>query len=192
MARSTNTRERILDVAEDLFAQSGFAATSITDIAEKVGIRGPGVYKHYPNKLAIYEAVLARLFDPMYEVVEKMGIGSDPNNIHHQLAVILDHHARHPNISRLIQHATLAGGRPLDLLADRWYKPFFSFIHNLADSGEESWINVPNVMAFHSMVLGYVTLAPLHETIFGIDPLNEEMVKAQLDLHKVLVSRIGD
>ena len=78
MGRTTDTRERILDTAEELFARYGYAATSITDIADKVGIRGPGVYKHYRNKLHIYECVLARLFDPLHDVIESLSHGDTP------------------------------------------------------------------------------------------------------------------
>ena len=49
MTTRRNTRERILQVAEELFAQQGFAATSISEIAVQVGISSPGIYKHFSN-----------------------------------------------------------------------------------------------------------------------------------------------
>ena len=33
------------------------------------------------------------------------------------------------------------------------------------------------IMAFHSMILGYVSLASLHGKIFGVDPLGETEVE---------------
>ena len=62
MASRRNTKERILDIAEDLFAQQGFGATSVSEIAVQVGISSPGIYKHFNNKLDIYEQVCQRLF----------------------------------------------------------------------------------------------------------------------------------
>ena len=44
-------KTRILDAAEDLFANKGYGATSIVDIAAAVGIRGPAIYKHYSRCL---------------------------------------------------------------------------------------------------------------------------------------------
>ena len=192
MGRTTDTRERILDIAEDLFARYGFAATSITDIAEVVGIRGPGVYKHYRNKLHIYECVLARLFDPLHDVIKAMSHGESPDDMFRQVATIFSSHAQHPNMAKLIQHATLANDETLSILADKWYKPFFGYISELAETTDKSWINIPSVMTFHCMILGYITLAPLHSKIFDIDPLSTELVNTQLDIHKTLVSFISD
>ena len=56
-----NTPERILDAAEDLFAEYGYAATSLGDVADRVGIRTPSLYNHFRNKEALYLAVLERL-----------------------------------------------------------------------------------------------------------------------------------
>ena len=37
------TAERVLDVAEDLFAEKGYQAASLGDVAERVGIRSPSL-----------------------------------------------------------------------------------------------------------------------------------------------------
>ena len=58
---SRTTAERILDAAEDLFAEKGYSATSLGDVADRVGIRSPSLYNHFRNKEALYEAVLERL-----------------------------------------------------------------------------------------------------------------------------------
>ncbi|MAY35366.1 MAG: hypothetical protein CMN84_04615 [Spongiibacteraceae bacterium] len=191
MGRTTDTRERILDTAEDLFARYGYAATSITDIADKVGIRGPGVYKHYRNKLHIYECVLARLFDPLHDVIESLSHGDTPEDMMRQVRVVLTNHAEHPNMAKLIQHATLANDETLKILADKWYRPFFSYISELSETTDKSWINIPSVMTFHCMILGYITLAPLHARIFDLDPLSDNLVQTQLDFQHKLLGLIG-
>ena len=48
------TAERILDAAEDLFAEKGYRATSLGDVADRVGIRSPSLYNHFRNKEALY------------------------------------------------------------------------------------------------------------------------------------------
>lgn len=191
MGRKTDTRERILDTAEELFARYGYAATSITDIADKVGIRGPGVYKHYRNKLHIYECVLARLFDPLHDVIESLSHGDTPEDMMRQVRVVLTNHAEHPNMAKLIQHATLANDETLKILADKWYRPFFSYISELSETTDKSWINIPSVMTFHCMILGYITLAPLHARIFDLDPLSDNLVQTQLDFQHKLLGLIG-
>lgn len=55
-----NTYDRILDVAEDVFARYGYLGARIDDIAQQVGIRRPSLFHHFPNKEALYKAVLDR------------------------------------------------------------------------------------------------------------------------------------
>ena len=50
-------RQRLLDGAARLFAERGFRAVSIEDLAADAGVSGPAVYRHFPSK----EAILADL-----------------------------------------------------------------------------------------------------------------------------------
>ena len=70
-ARRTDTRERILEVAGRLFADQGFAGTSIRDIADELGVTKAALYYHFTSKDAIFaelvEQPLARIRDVMAE-----------------------------------------------------------------------------------------------------------------------------
>lgn len=55
------TRQRILDQALTLFAQKGYEAVSVGQIAEAVGIKAPSLYKHYESKQAIFQAILSEM-----------------------------------------------------------------------------------------------------------------------------------
>ena len=63
-ATPTSTRDLILDAAEALFAEKGYQATTIKQVAEQVGVQGPALYKHFASKRALFEEVLERLFTP--------------------------------------------------------------------------------------------------------------------------------
>jgi AcrR family transcriptional regulator len=54
------TRERILEAAMDLFAQDGFAGTTIAEIERRVGLSaGSGsLYRHFPSKEALLKAAV--------------------------------------------------------------------------------------------------------------------------------------
>jgi AcrR family transcriptional regulator len=53
-------REQLITVATELFAERGFSAVGVDDIAEAVGIAGPSVYAHFPSKVAILTASIER------------------------------------------------------------------------------------------------------------------------------------
>ena len=50
MPRRTDTRSRILDVAEDLLQDRGFNGFSYKDVAGALGIRNAAVHYHFPAK----------------------------------------------------------------------------------------------------------------------------------------------
>lgn len=175
------TKQRILDAAEMRFAQRGYEATSVVEIAEMAGIRGPAIYKHFTNKQSVFEAVLTRLFDPFSAMLEQhAAVEATPD----AMSLIINHHIQNPNISKIIQHATLAGGKPLEILVEQWYIPFFAQIIEWANRHDKA--SIDTLMAFHSMLLGYITLAPLHEKIFRTNPLDKKNIEAQLQLQQQL------
>ena len=53
-----STKQKILDVAIDLFAQNGFNAVSMQDIAQVVGIKKASLYYHFASKDQILKEIL--------------------------------------------------------------------------------------------------------------------------------------
>ena len=66
-----DTKERIIDVALELFAQSGYLGTSMSDIAKQLGITKGALYKHYTGKQEILDSILARMNNRDYERAEQ-------------------------------------------------------------------------------------------------------------------------
>jgi AcrR family transcriptional regulator len=58
-----STRERILDVALDLFTDQGFDGTSMREIAERLDISKPAIYYHFASKEEILMALHMRLHE---------------------------------------------------------------------------------------------------------------------------------
>lgn len=61
-----STKERIFDVAVDLFAERGYDRVSIRDISAAVGITEGAVYKHYASKEEILDSIFAYIENRIY------------------------------------------------------------------------------------------------------------------------------
>lgn len=68
------TKERILEEALTLFSENGYNGTGVDLIAERVGIKGPSLYKHFKGK----EDILNSLIDAAEARYEEM-FGSERN-----------------------------------------------------------------------------------------------------------------
>ena len=53
-----NTRERILEIATDLFAEKGYAGTYVREIVEKAGVSKPVLYYYFQSKEGLFYAIL--------------------------------------------------------------------------------------------------------------------------------------
>jgi AcrR family transcriptional regulator len=58
-----STRERILDVALDLFTEQGFDGTSMREIADRLHITKPSIYYHFASKEDILMALHMRMHE---------------------------------------------------------------------------------------------------------------------------------
>jgi AcrR family transcriptional regulator len=193
--QSPTTAQRILDAAEDLFAEKGYSATSLGDVADRVGIRSPSLYNHFRNKEALYQSVLERLLvDFSAPLVELEGAAVTHDRIFQWLETIVRQHHANPNLARLLQHAALSGGPHTNELIDRLFRPMFQpevdieggAIPLFQDAGLQPWA----VMAFNNLVMSYVTMAPMYRDLLGQDPFSESALENQLNLIKTLLRAV--
>jgi AcrR family transcriptional regulator len=75
-------REQLLDVSRALFAEKGFEATSIEEIAHRAGVSKPVVYEHFGGKEGIYAVVVDREMQRlMDQIVDALDGGSHPREL---------------------------------------------------------------------------------------------------------------
>lgn len=58
-----NTKQEILEAALDLFSTQGFEATSVSQIADAVGIRKASLYSHFASKQEILESLMTQVLE---------------------------------------------------------------------------------------------------------------------------------
>ena len=57
----TNTKETITEIALKQFSENGYEATSMSDVANALGITKAALYKHFSSKREIFEAIVKKM-----------------------------------------------------------------------------------------------------------------------------------
>jgi TetR/AcrR family transcriptional regulator len=114
-------REGILNSAETLFAQKGFAATSIREIASTVGVTPAMVHYYFGNKIQLLRNVLDRTLQPLAEAVAAMReTATDP--LRGFTTLLIRMASEHPNLLVLLTREVILPGGQLQA----WFLEHFA------------------------------------------------------------------
>jgi AcrR family transcriptional regulator len=58
--RRLETISEILDIAEDVMTSEGVNGLSLSEVARRLGVQPPSLYKYFPSLLAVYDALFER------------------------------------------------------------------------------------------------------------------------------------
>jgi AcrR family transcriptional regulator len=72
------TPERILEVTEDVLRRFGLAKATVVDVARALDVSHGSVYRHFPSKASLREAVAKRWLDRVSAPLAKIAEGSGP------------------------------------------------------------------------------------------------------------------
>lgn len=72
------TPERILEVTEDVLRRYGLAKATVVDVARALDVSHGSVYRHFPSKASLRDAVAKRWLDRVNVPLEKIAEGSGP------------------------------------------------------------------------------------------------------------------
>lgn len=189
------TRDVILDAAERRFAERGFAAVSVREIAGDAGLRNQAsLYHHFRHKRALYEAVLARGIEPILALLAESAAAPGHEGYGEafvdRLVLYL---ADHPHLPRLIQRAVLEDRRYLPSALPRLLKPLYEGgLEVLAERGG-SWepADLPHLAtALYLLIFGYFASAALFEAVTQQDPRSPAAVQRQRRFLKAALAKL--
>jgi AcrR family transcriptional regulator len=98
------SREKILDVAEARFAQRGYAGVGLREVAEAAGLGKSSLFHHFPNKAALYAAVLGRVVERIDVRMRRAldGTGDARAQLVAAVVALIDTLAEDPPAARLL------------------------------------------------------------------------------------------
>jgi AcrR family transcriptional regulator len=83
-------RQQLLDVGRELFAERGYEATSIEEIAVRADVSKPVVYEHFGGKEGLYAVVVDREMQRLLErFTSAFSIGGHPRELLERAALVL-------------------------------------------------------------------------------------------------------
>ena len=85
----TERRQQLLDVARSLFAEKGFEATSVEEIASRANVSKPVVYEHFGGKEGLYAVVVDREMQNLLTRLTSSLSGDHPRILLEQAALAL-------------------------------------------------------------------------------------------------------
>jgi len=187
--RGEGTAARILDAAEELFAERGYPGTTLRDVAARVGLRIPSLYNHFASKDALYDAVLARGIGPVLALLAELADApeaerNDPRRVIEPVMRLL---AERPTLARLVLHETVSGGARLTPMMRQRMEPTFARAQQLVEERGAGQGLAPEqaallVLAMYNAVIGYFASAPFYRALAGTDLLAEPMLTRQAEL----------
>jgi AcrR family transcriptional regulator len=109
-AKPDDTRARIMDTAEALFRRLGYSKTAVADIAAELKMSPANVYRFFPSKNAIIEAICQRCLSECEErcwaVARSRGTAAE--RIERMVTEILDYHRENHLVEQRVNDMVLA------------------------------------------------------------------------------------
>jgi AcrR family transcriptional regulator len=181
--RASETRKRILDAAENVFAQRGFDAATTREIAALSETNVATPYSYFAGKEALYLAVIERAIVPLIELMDQFARESDkPGAAAGAIHDVLSHLASHEGTTRLMYREIVANGPLAERLTKTLFEPLIERVRSELRAGGRIEPELEPFVAalFIHLSFSHVALAPLLSRVFDLDMLSTESLERQV------------
>jgi TetR/AcrR family transcriptional regulator len=161
--------ERILAAAARLFAEAGYAGTSMQAVARAAGVSKSNVFHHFPGKEALFAEVIRLAMGEFRARLE--GMLDDGGDLETRLHAFLSGHRQHIERREPVARLLLREAREADVengrrLAREMFNPNFSLVLRLLERAREQGLIRPDAD------LALAALLMLNANIFHLETRN--------------------
>ena len=182
-----DTRQRLLDIAEQLFAERGFYGVSIAAIASEVGLTKQGLLHYFNSKEKLYGAIVQRISDDFQDHQrEALQASEDPaERLEKFYAALAEPTETNVQRTRLLMRELLDNNERA-AKAENWYlRPFLDrLISMVKDVNKSEKLSDAEALAYGYQLLGAVnyflistsTLKAIYGALF-IEAISTDFIK---------------
>ena len=192
----TETRERFLSVATELFAERGFYGTSIAAIADALPYTKQALLHHFGSKEKLYGEVIRRISERLVHEMRAVGDAKTTREqFEKSLIGFLESAFRHPADSQLLMRELLDNRRRAKA-AKSWYlKPFLESLTDMLLRVPGTDIrNRTTALAAVYQLLGaisyFVVSQPTLERMYGRKEFTALQANYAMELRKLIAARL--
>lgn len=162
---NTNTRERILEAAEAVFADNGYHDAIVDEIGRRTSLSKGGLYFHFPSKEGLFFAVLDRLANRLVSKAEDAASGDGPALVRAEQALraVLASLSRNRRLARLVVVQGYSMGNQFEQkraqIFDKFAEVIQAQLREAVDGGETGnidpeltariWLGAVNELVIH-------------------------------------------
>ena len=180
---SEEKREIVLKAAKKAFAEKGFAAVGIREIAREAGLNSATLYHYFENKEGIYAAVLEQTLDQVVAILSEVSQAEmEPEaQLRYAIDRYIDFIKENRDVLKILIHEYNLETEMVGRLSAKFYHKFFAIADEML-SAKKSPARVRQINPKHLLIAGiglctiYFVISPLFYQLEGKDQLAPEML----------------
>ncbi|HEY7347811.1 MAG TPA: TetR/AcrR family transcriptional regulator [Ktedonobacterales bacterium] len=185
------TRQRILDAAEEVFAEKGYHGAVVDDIIQVAKTSKGGFYFHFPSKQGIFLALTDVLAPKLMAAVDRAIEHEDTaiGKVDAALRVVLDQFSRHRRLSKILLVEAVGLGHGFDEKIVEIHGQFASMIRRYLDLAVAEGVIAP----LDTEVASYAWFGAINEVVVRwlITPDPEPLERSLPALRALLLRSVG-
>lgn len=137
-AKGLRTRHRLIEAAEEIFAEHGWEEASIVKITEEAGVSQGTFYRYFLSKQAIFDELVEDLNRRVRHAMSE-GAARGTNRVEAErygFEAFFRFTAEHPGLYRVIRQAEFASPKALHMHYERIAEGYVAALEEAMDSGE--------------------------------------------------------
>lgn len=186
--QKADTRERILAIAEQLFADRGYSDTSLNQIAQELNFSRQAVLYHFQDKDNLYREVIKQAYahqDKIYLAIDREEFDTLKEYVDYLADAATDYHCQYPNFAKLasrllLGESTNTGTSPLRPAATTAIKLWENVVKEGVKDGIFRDVPIPHLLALIGGTLNdYILIAdsiPKVDNRLSYDPFSPENI----------------